>query len=56
MKIAVLKESDPIENRVSATPETVKKFEALGAGIAIESGAGEAAGFADEDYAEAGAA
>lgn len=55
MKIAVLKESDPIERRVSATPETVRKFEALGASMAVESGAGEAAGFADKDYVEAGA-
>lgn len=55
MKIAVLKESDSLETRVSATPETVKKFIALGAELAIEAGAGDIAGFADSDYAEAGA-
>ncbi|MGP1282712.1 MAG: Re/Si-specific NAD(P)(+) transhydrogenase subunit alpha [Parasphingopyxis sp.] len=55
MKIAVLKERDPLETRVSATPETVKKFVALGAAMAVESGAGETAGFADTEYREAGA-
>lgn len=55
MKIAVLKESDSLETRVSATPETVKKFIALGADLAVEAGAGDIAGFADSDYAEAGA-
>ena len=55
MKIAVLKESDPLETRVSATPETVKKFIALGADLAVEAGAGDIAGIADSAYAEAGA-
>lgn len=55
MKIAVLKESDPLETRVSATPETVKKFIALGADMSVELGAGDIAGFADSEYAEAGA-
>lgn len=55
MKIAVLKESDPLETRVSATPETVKKFIARGADMAVEAGAGETAGITDSEYAEAGA-
>ncbi|QQV76908.1 NAD(P) transhydrogenase subunit alpha [Sphingomonas aliaeris] len=55
MKIAVLKEQATGENRVAATPETVKKFIALGATLAVEAGAGEAASFADADYAAAGA-
>lgn len=55
MKIAVLKESDPLETRVAATPETVKKFTGLGAHMAVEAGAGETAGFADADYVDAGA-
>ncbi|MEG3181488.1 NAD(P) transhydrogenase subunit alpha [Sphingomonas sp. LT1P40] len=55
MKIAVLKETAAGERRVSATPETVKKFIALGAEVAVESGAGEAASFADDGYAAAGA-
>lgn len=55
MKIAVLKESVPGERRVSATPETVKKYVALGASVAVEKGAGEASTIADADYEAAGA-
>ncbi|TNE40959.1 MAG: NAD(P) transhydrogenase subunit alpha [Sphingomonadales bacterium] len=55
MKISVLKEQAVGERRVAATPETVKKFIALGASVAVESGAGVAASIADEDYAAAGA-
>ncbi|MEO7170249.1 MAG: hypothetical protein ABIY39_07755, partial [Sphingomonas sp.] len=36
MKIAVLKEQAAGESRVAATPETVKKFIALGAEMAVE--------------------
>ncbi|UZK64969.1 NAD(P) transhydrogenase subunit alpha [Sphingomonas sp. M1-B02] len=56
MKIAVLKETAAGERRVSATAETVKKFIALGADVAVEAGAGDAASFADLGYADAGAA
>jgi NAD(P) transhydrogenase subunit alpha len=55
MKIAVLKESEPGERRVAATPETVKKFIALGASVVVETGAGEAATVSDADYVTAGA-
>ena len=55
MRIAVLKELAAGETRVAATPETVKKFIGLGAEVAIESGAGEAASVADADYTAAGA-
>ncbi len=55
IRIAVLKELAPGETRVAATPETVKKFIGLGAEVAIESGAGEAASVADADYTAAGA-
>lgn len=55
MKIAITREHAPGERRVAATPETVKKFSALGATVAVESGAGTAAAFADSDYASAGA-
>ncbi|MDQ2878582.1 MAG: NAD(P) transhydrogenase subunit alpha [Pseudomonadota bacterium] len=55
MKIAILKEQAAGEHRVAATPETVKKFIALGAEVAIESGAGAGASCADADYAAAGA-
>jgi NAD(P) transhydrogenase subunit alpha len=55
LKIAVLKETAAGEQRVSATPETVRKFIALGAEMAVEAGAGETASIADADYANAGA-
>jgi NAD(P) transhydrogenase subunit alpha len=56
VKIAVLKELAPGETRCSAIPETVKKFKALGAEVAVEKGAGTAAGISDSDFKEAGAA
>jgi NAD(P) transhydrogenase subunit alpha len=54
MKIAVLKEAAG-ETRCAAIPETVKKFVALGAELAVEQGAGEAASIADSDFEQAGA-
>ena len=56
MKIAVPKETAEGERRVAATPETVKKFIALGAEVAFEAGAGATASIADADYTAAGAA
>ena len=55
MKIAVLGEGAEGERRVSATPETVKKFKALGAELAVERGAGAHATIDDKAYEEAGA-
>lgn len=55
MKIAVLKELADGETRVSATPETVKKFAKLGASVAVEKGAGESASISDAEFEEAGA-
>jgi len=55
MKIAVLRERKAGEARVAATPDTVKKFVALGCQVAIESGAGKASAISDEQYAAAGA-
>lgn len=55
MKIAVIRETAPGETRVAATPETIKKFTALGAELAVEKGAGEAASVADSDFEAAGA-
>src|SRR4051812_24971532 len=54
MKIAVLKEADG-EQRCAAIPETVKKLAALGAEIAVEKGAGEAASIPDAEFEAAGA-
>ncbi len=55
MRIAVLQERAAGESRVAATPETVRKFIALGASVAVESGAGEGASITDAAYEEAGA-
>ena len=55
MKIAVLKETAEGERRVAVTPETAKKFIALGATLAVEAGAGSAASISDADYEAAGA-
>ncbi|MEO0033773.1 MAG: hypothetical protein RIS94_3531, partial [Pseudomonadota bacterium] len=54
-RIAVLRERATGESRVSATPETVKKFIALGAAVVVESGAGAGASIADDDYRAVGA-
>ena len=56
MKIAIAKEVDAAEPRVAATPDTVKKFKALGIDVAIEPGAGLQSGLLDADYEAAGAA
>jgi len=55
VKLAILKEDAPGELRVAATPETVRKFIALGAEVAVEAGAGASASVADADYEAAGA-
>ena len=55
MLIGVVAESDPHETRVAASAETVKKFIGLGAEVAVERGAGIAAGIPDADFVAAGA-
>jgi NAD(P) transhydrogenase subunit alpha len=55
VKIAVLRETTPGETRVSASPETVKKFIALGATVSVETEAGSGASIGDSDYEAAGA-
>jgi len=55
MKIGIVRETAPGERRVCATPESVKKFVALGLGVAVEQGAGEAAAIPDAAFVEAGA-
>ena len=55
MKIAALAESAAGERRVSISPETVRKFIALGAEVAVEKDAGARASVADADYEAAGA-
>jgi len=55
MKLAVLKEIAEGERRVAATPETAKKFIALGGQVAVEAGAGLSASISDQAYVDAGA-
>jgi NAD(P) transhydrogenase subunit alpha len=55
MRIAVARETDPAEERVAATAETVKKLKGLGAEIAVEPGAGLKSGIPDAEFAAAGA-
>jgi NAD(P) transhydrogenase subunit alpha len=55
MRFAVAREIDPTENRVAATPETVKKMKGLGADVAVEPDAGTKSGIPDAEFAAAGA-
>ena len=43
------------ETRVAASPETVKKFTALGCRVVLEKSAGQPSGYLDQAYADAGA-
>lgn len=52
--VAATKEPQP-ETRVALTPETTKTLTAAGHRVLIESGAGTAAGYTDQQYASAGA-
>ncbi len=47
--------ADAGDPRVAATPETIKKFAALGGEATVQAGAGLASRITDADYAEAGA-
>ena len=55
MRIAVPTETALGEDRVAATPETVKKLGALGAEVHVQTGAGVASGIPDADFTAAGA-
>ncbi len=55
MKVAIVKERRPGETRVAASPDMVKKLVGMGLDVAVETGAGEAAGMLDAGFAEAGA-
>jgi NAD(P) transhydrogenase subunit alpha len=54
MRIAVPKETAPREHRVALVPESCKKLIQAGYDIAIEAGAGAAAGFPDAAYQDIG--
>ena len=55
MRIAVAREADSAEDRVAATPETVKKLKTLGVDVVVERGAGTKSGIPDSDFTAAGA-
>ncbi len=55
MKLFVPRESDPVETRVAASPETAKKLAALGFEVTVEAGAGAGSRIPDDAYAAAGA-
>jgi len=55
LTLLIPKETAPGETRVSATPDTLKPLTKLGFTVLVESGAGAAAQFDDEDYRAASA-
>jgi NAD(P) transhydrogenase subunit alpha len=55
MRIAIPKETHPGENRVPITPDSAKKLCRMGAELVVEAGLGTGAGYADSEYADAGA-
>jgi len=56
MLIGVPKETWPGELRAALVPQNAKKLVAAGFEVTVEAGLGDAAGFVDSDYTEAGAA
>ncbi len=55
MIIGVVRESQPGETRVAATPTTVGQLRQLGYEVVVEPGAGDRADFPDEGFVDAGA-
>jgi len=55
MKVAVVKETHPGEQRVALAPANVHQLAKKGIDVVVQSGAGSAAGFSDDDYQEKGA-
>jgi len=55
MKLAIPKERRPGENRVAASPDTVKKLSALGFEVTVETGAGLGAAVSNDAFKTAGA-
>jgi NAD(P) transhydrogenase subunit alpha len=55
MRIAIARETNPAEDRVAATPDTVKKMKALGADVTVDPGAGIKSGVPDAEFEAAGA-
>jgi H+-translocating NAD(P) transhydrogenase subunit alpha len=55
VRVAVPRETGPGERRVALVPDSVGRLLARGFAVAVERGAGEEAGFGDDEYAAAGA-
>ena len=55
MKVGIIKERRPGELRVAITPDTVKKYIAMGLSVFIESKAGLTAAITDQSYKNSGA-
>ena len=55
MIISILKELTENENRVAATPQSVKDLIKNGVSVNIESGAGDFSFISDDDYKQSGA-
>ena len=55
MQVSIIKEINPHEQRVAASPESVKLLQRLGAKVLIENGAGNLSGFVDESFQSVGA-
>ena len=55
MKLLVLKETHPNENRVALTPELVSKYQKLGIEVFVEAKAGEKSSISDADFEKSGA-
>ena len=55
VKVAAVRETAPGERRVALVPEAVARLTAIGVEVIVESGAGAAAWYPDEAYAQAGA-
>lgn len=55
MKIGTVKEIKKHEYRIGMTPDVVKAYIEHGHKVYVQTGAGEGAGFTDEEYSKAGA-
>ncbi len=55
MTIAIPKETRPGEARVAMTPANVQVFTKMGIEVLVQQGAGEASGYLDQEYVDAGA-
>jgi len=54
-KVFLCKETARDETRTALVPPDIKKLIGMGYEVAVQSGAGQCSGYADEDYSEAGA-